>query len=65
MERAGRVIYTDGYSSLVEEQDIFLCPSDYNLSSHSLYPQFPSEKPLTESQYNELQRPSTRDSRAN
>jgi hypothetical protein len=65
MERPGRVIYTDGYSSLVEEEDIFLCPSDYNLSSRSLYPQFPREKPLTESQYNELQRSTTWDSRTN
>jgi hypothetical protein len=28
MERPGRVVYTDGYASLVEEQEIFLCPSD-------------------------------------
>lgn len=58
MERPGRVIYTDGYSSLVEEQDVYLCPSDYNLSSFSLYPQFSREKakPVTESQYCERQK---------
>lgn len=31
MERPGRVIYTDGHCSTVEEEEVFLCPSDYNL----------------------------------
>ncbi|GLI76352.1 hypothetical protein PoHVEF18_004624 [Penicillium ochrochloron] len=67
MERPGRVVFTDGYASLVEEQDIFLCPSDYSITSYCLYPGLCRGKrnPVTESQYNELRRSTTQDSRAN
>jgi len=34
MEYPGKVIYTDGYASRLEEQDVFLCPSDYNINFH-------------------------------
>jgi hypothetical protein len=56
MERPGKVIYTDGHSSLVEEEDVFLCPSDYDLFSRSYYPNEPRKETITESQYHELQR---------
>ncbi|KAJ6006716.1 hypothetical protein N7451_004660 [Penicillium sp. IBT 35674x] len=55
LERPGKVIYTDGHSSLVEKQDVFLCPTDYDCFSRSCYPQIPEKETVTESQYIELQ----------
>lgn len=55
MEHPGNLFYTDGHCSLVEKEDVFLCPSNYNLFSRSCYPKEPREEAITESQYRELQ----------
>lgn len=55
MERPGRVIYTDGHLSTTEEEDVFLCPSDYDLYSISCYDDWPRKENITESQYKDLE----------
>jgi hypothetical protein len=55
IESPGKVIYTDGYSSLIEKQDVFLFPSNYNIFSRLLEPQFPRIPTITESEYHERQ----------
>ncbi|KAJ5692950.1 hypothetical protein N7462_002373 [Penicillium macrosclerotiorum] len=55
MERPGKVIYTDGYASRLEEQDVFLCPSDYDINSRFREPKIPRHPIVTESEYRERQ----------
>lgn len=58
MERPRGVIRTDRYASLVEEHDIFLCPSDYSITSDCLYLTLYRGKknPVMESQHNDRQK---------
>lgn len=53
MDRPGRVIYTDGHSSITDKEDVFLCPSDSSLFWLSCYPKLPRKENITESQYKE------------
>lgn len=62
MERPGRVIYTDGHCSTVEEEEVFLRPSDYNLYFGSCYSDGPRKENITESQYKEHLESITKDS---
>ena len=56
MEHPGDGFYTDGYCSLVEEEDVFLCPPSYNLFSRFCYPpKEPRKETITESQYRGIQ----------
>lgn len=50
----GRVVYTDGHSSITEKEDVFLCPTDLNLYFASGYRDWPRRENLTEFQYKEL-----------
>lgn len=54
MERPGRVIYTDGHYSTTEKEEVFLCPSDYDLFHVSCYHDWPDPENITESQYKDL-----------
>lgn len=64
MENPGNVIYTDGHSSLIEKQDVFLCPSDYNIFSRLREPKLPRNPTITESEYRERQSSITIESQA-
>ena len=55
MERPGKIICTDGHSSRLEEQDAFLCPSDYNIFSRLIESKLPRRPTITESEYREQQ----------
>lgn len=51
MECPGRVIYSDGYSSKIEIEDVFLRPYNSNLFSLQGLPDSPRKVNITESQY--------------
>ncbi|KAJ5974277.1 hypothetical protein N7481_011487 [Penicillium waksmanii] len=65
IESPGNVIYTDGHSSLIEKQDVFLCPSDYNIFSRSSESKWPRKPTVTESEYLERQISINMESQAN
>lgn len=64
MERPGNVIYTDGRCSIVEKEDVFLCPPKYSVSSRACYPEFSSGVAITEAQYYERQRSNVENSQS-
>lgn len=41
MERPRKVIYTDGYASRLQEQDVFLCPCDHDINFRFREPKLP------------------------